>query len=142
MEKMRIAEKMELAKQEVQNIAEFALAAGFQSPEPLVTVWLEYLSYLCRNINFGSEKEVKMLRATFTLAWDSLGRQFGELADPNCEILQLWGRLEYGPLNDSVKGKELWTTVMESSDNGTKSGLWVEFAHLELQKKGIDGGRK
>jgi len=29
----------------------------------------------------------------------------------------------------------------ESSDNNTKSGLWIEFAHLEL-KKGAEGTRK
>ena len=140
-EKMRIAEKMELSKQEVQNIVELALGAGFHSPEPLVTIWLEYLSYLRRNINFKCEKEVEILRATFTLAWDTLGRQFGVLADCNCEILQMWGRLEYGPLNDLPKGKELWTTVMESADNASKTGMWIEFAHLEL-KKGVDGARK
>lgn len=138
---MRIAEKIELPKQEVQNIAEFALAAGFQTPEPLVTIWLEYLSYLRRNTSYSSEKEVEILRATFSLAWDSLGRQFGVLADSNCEILQMWGRMEYGPLSDLVKGKELWTTVMESADNPNKSALWIEFSHLEL-RKGVDGARK
>lgn len=140
-EKMRIAEKMELPKQEVQSIAEFALAAGFRTPEPVVTIWLEYISYLRRNTNFSNEKEIEILRATFALAWETLGRQFGVLADSNCEMLQLWGRLEYGPLHDFVKGKELWTTVMESADNGSKSALWIEFAHLEL-KKGVDGARK
>lgn len=140
-EKMRIAEKMELPKQELQNIAEFALAAGFQSPEPLVTIWLEYLSYLRRNTNYSVDKEVEILRATFELAWDTLGRQFGVLADSSCEILQMWGRLEYGPLSDLLKGKELWTTVMESADNPSKSGMWIEFAHLEM-RRGVDGARK
>lgn len=138
---MRIAEKMELSKQDVQAVAEFALAAGFQTPEPVVNIWLEYLTYLRRNINFKCEKEVEIMRATFSLAWDTLGRQFGVLADCNCEILQMWGRLEYGPLNDLAKGKELWTTVMDSADNASKTGLWIEFAHLEL-RKGVDGARK
>lgn len=140
-EKLRIAEKDEQTKQQVQVIAEAAFAAGFQTPEPLVTIWLEYLSYLRRNTSFDNEKESDILRANFALAWDSLGRQFDVLADSNCEILQMWGRLEYGPLNDLSKGKELWTTVMESADNPNKSGLWIEFAHLEL-KKGVDGARK
>lgn len=140
-EKMRIAERMELSKQEVQSVAEYALAAGFQTPEPVVTIWLEYLSYLRRNINFKCEKEVEILRATFSLAWDTLGKQFGVLADCNCEILQMWGRLEYGPLDDLAKGKELWTTVMDSADNASKTGMWIEFAHLEL-RRGVDGTRK
>lgn len=140
-EKMRIAEKMEFPREDVQGIAEFALAAGFHWPEPVVTIWLEYLSYVRRTTNYDKENEIEMLRATFTLAWDTLGRQFGEKADQTCELLQMWGRLEYGPLNDLAKGKELWTTVMSSADNDQKSGLWIEFAYLEL-KKGVDGARK
>lgn len=140
-EKMRIAEKLELAKQEVQNILELALAAGFNAPEPLVSIWLEYLAYLRRHTNYTVEKEVDILRANFKLAWDTLGRQFGVLADSQCEILQFWGRLEYGPLNDLQHGRELWTTVMESADNSSKSGLWIEFAHLEL-KRGAENARK
>lgn len=140
-EKMRIAEKMEFPREDVQAIAELALAAGFDWPEPLVTIWLEYLSYVRRTTNYDKETEVELLRATFRLAWKSLGEQFGDKADQQCEILQMWGRLEYGPLSDLAKGKELWTSVMTSSDNDQKSGLWIEFAYLEL-KKGVDGARK
>lgn len=140
-EKLRIAEKLELNKQQLQSFFEQALAAGFNTPEPLVSIWLEYLSYLRRNTNFTIDKEAEILRANFTLAWDSLGRQFGVLADSQCEILQFWGCLEYGPLYDLQKGKELWTTVMESADNANKSGLWIEFAQLEL-KRSVDSARK
>lgn len=140
-EKMRIAERMELNKNEVKGVLELALAAGFPTAEQYVSIWLEYLSYLRRNTTFTCEKECEILRATFTMAWDLLGRQFGVLADCECEILQFWGRLEYGPLNDLAKGKQLWTTVMDSADNAEKSALWIEFAHLEM-KKGPDGARK
>lgn len=140
-EKMRIAERMELNRDEVKAVLENALTAGFATAEQYVSIWLEYLSYLRRNTAFTCEKECEIIRATFTMAWDLLGRQFGVLADCECEILQFWGRLEYGPLNGLAKGKELWTTVMESADNATKSALWIEFAHLEM-KKGPDGARK
>lgn len=140
-EKMRIAERMELNKNEVKGVLELALAAGFPTAEQYVAIWLEYLSYLRRNTTFTCEKECEIIRATFTMAWDLLGRQFGVLADCECQILQFWGRLEYGPLNDLAKGKQLWTTVMESADNSEKSALWIEFAHLEM-KKGPDGARK
>lgn len=140
-EKIRIVERKELPKQEVQAILEFALTAGFQTPEPIVTIWLEYLAYLRRNTDYENEKDVELLRANFNLCWTSLGKQWDALADCNCEILQFWGRLEYGPLFDAIKGRELWTTVMESSDNSTKSGLWIEFIQLEL-KKGVEAARK
>lgn len=140
-EKIRIVEKSDMAKHEAQNTLEQALAAVFDTPEPVVAIWLEYLAYLRRHTNFAVEKEAEILRANFDLAWNSLGRQFGVLADTQCEILQFWGRLEYGPLNDLPRGRELWTTVMESADNANKSGLWIEFAHLEL-KRGVDNARK
>lgn len=140
-EKIRIVERRELPKQEVQKILEFALAAGFQTPEPIVTIWLEYLAYLRRNTDYENEKDVELLRANFNLCWTSLGKQWDALADCNCEILQFWGRLEYGPLFDPVKGRDLWITVMESSDNSTKSGLWIEFIQLEL-KKGVEAARR
>lgn len=140
-EKMHIAERMELSKDDVKSVLESALETGFAAADQYVAIWLAYLSYLRRNTAFACEKECEILRATFTMAWDLLGRQFGVLADCECEILQFWGRLEYGPLNDLAKGKQLWTTVMESADNSEKSALWIEFAHLEM-KKGPDGARK
>uniref|UniRef100_A0A1A9VRE6 RRM domain-containing protein n=1 Tax=Glossina austeni TaxID=7395 RepID=A0A1A9VRE6_GLOAU len=132
--RMRLFEKMGKTKEEIQEILEGAVAAGFQTPEPTVLIWLEYLTYLRRHTDWRNENECDTLRKTFNLAWTILGQQWGVLADCNCEILQFWGRLEYGPLQDSKRGKELWTTVMESSDNASKSGLWIEFALLEMRR--------
>lgn len=110
--RMRLFEKMGKTKEEIQEILEGAVAAGFQTPEPTVLIWLEYLTYLRRHTDWRNENECDTLRKTFNLAWTILGQQWGVLADCNCEILQFWGRLEYGPLQDSKRGKELWTTVM------------------------------
>ncbi|KAI8128238.1 Squamous cell carcinoma antigen recognized by T-cells 3 [Lucilia cuprina] len=131
--RMTILEKMEKPVQEVQEVLETALAAGFQTPEPAVSIWLEYLTYLRRHTNWLNPDECEVLRKNFNLGWTILGQQWGVLADCNCEILQFWGRLEYGPLRDPKKGKELWNTVMESSDNSTKSALWMEFVLLEMR---------
>lgn len=137
-EKMFIGERMELPKQEVQNITEDAFAATVNSPDAFHMVWFEYISYLRRNTNFSNEKEIELLRANLALGWESLEKQF---ADPYCELLKLWGRLEYGQLHDTAKGKELWTTVLESTNNRNNAALWIEFAHLELAK-GCDAARK
>lgn len=137
-EKMFIGERMELPKQEVQNITEDAFAATVSSADAFHIVWIEYISYLRRNTNFTNEKEVEMLRANLALGWDSLEKQN---ADPYCELLKLWGRLEYNQLHDTAKGKELWTTVLESMSNRSNAALWIEFAHLELSK-GCDAARK
>ncbi|XP_055843530.1 squamous cell carcinoma antigen recognized by T-cells 3 [Episyrphus balteatus] len=139
--RMQLLEKMEKSRQEIQEVLESSLSVGFQTPEPVVAIWLEYLTYLRRLTNYEDEEECEVLRRNFNLCWNSLGQQWGVLADCNCEILQFWGRLEYGPLQDPKKGKELWTTVMESSDNATKSGLWIEFSQLELRRD-LDATRK
>ncbi|XP_075159075.1 RNA-binding protein 4F [Haematobia irritans] len=132
--RMQLLEKSDQPKTAVQEVLESAAAAGFQSPEPAVAVWLEYLTYLRRHTDWSDVDECDIVRKNFNLAWTILGQQWGVLADCNCEILQFWGRLEYGPLQDPKKGKELWTTVMESADNATKSGLWIEFALLEMRR--------
>lgn len=139
--RMQLLENMDKSRQEIQEVLESSLSVGFQTPEPVVAIWLEYLSYLRRCTNYEDEEDCEILRRNFNLCWNSLGQQWGVLADCNCEILQFWGRLEYGPLQDPKKGKELWSTVMESSDNATKSGLWIEFSQLELRRD-LDATRK
>lgn len=76
--KMRLGEKLGFGKNEVKEIFEQGLEAGFQTPEPLVALWLEYLSYLARNTNFDEEKEVivqdifwqRNLNDIFYVDWD------------------------------------------------------------------------
>ncbi|XP_011290668.1 squamous cell carcinoma antigen recognized by T-cells 3 isoform X2 [Musca domestica] len=139
--RIQVLEKLERSKTEIQEVLESAAVAGFQTPEPAVAVWLEYLTYLRRHTDWTDPDECDIMRKNFNLAWTILGQQWGVLADCNCEILQFWGRLEYGPLQDPKKGKELWTTVMESADNALKSGLWIEFALLEMRRD-LDATRR
>ncbi|EAT35909.1 AAEL011963-PA [Aedes aegypti] len=140
-EKMRIFERERRDKADVLKIMEEVATVEFQAPEPAVKVWLEYLTYLRRHCHFEDEKERDILRSNFELAWNQLGRTWGEMADPECKILQFWGRLEYGSLGDPLKGRELWQNVMDSSDNCTRVGLWIEYAELE-SKRGTDPVRK
>ncbi|XP_012154963.1 squamous cell carcinoma antigen recognized by T-cells 3 isoform X2 [Ceratitis capitata] len=138
---MLLLEQLGKSREDVQEVLESAMTAGFQSAEPAVAVWMEYLTYLRRHLDFENENECDILRKNFNLAWTILGQQWGVLADCNCEILLFWGRLEYGPLRDAKRGKELWTTAMESADNATRSGLWIEFAQLELRSD-LESARK
>lgn len=111
-EKMRILEVNQAKWEEVQTILEEATVAGFQSPEPIVSIWLEYVTYLARKTDFQKDSERENLRRNFQFAWDTLGRDWGALADPQCKILQYWSKLEYGKLGSAVKGRDLWYTVM------------------------------
>uniref|UniRef100_A0A182JKK0 RRM domain-containing protein n=1 Tax=Anopheles atroparvus TaxID=41427 RepID=A0A182JKK0_ANOAO len=142
-EKMRIAERhhKDSAKMMILKIMEDVATAGLQTPEASVKVWLEYLTYLRRVTDFTSEKERDILRANFDLAWNQLGRAWGVLADPQCKILQFWGRLEYEAMGEPSKGRDLWHSVMDSADNSTRTGLWIEFTELEA-KRGADSVRK
>ncbi|XP_037937813.1 squamous cell carcinoma antigen recognized by T-cells 3 isoform X2 [Teleopsis dalmanni] len=132
--RMNLFEKHGKPREDVQTVLESAMSVGFQTPEPAVAIWLEYLTYLRRNVDWQCENDCEILRKNFGMAWSVLGQQWSVLADCDCEILQFWGRLEYGPLGDYKRGKELWTTVMDSSDNALKSGLWIEFAQLESKR--------
>ncbi|XP_050068573.1 squamous cell carcinoma antigen recognized by T-cells 3 [Anopheles maculipalpis] len=142
-EKMRIVERQAkpTSKMTILKIMEDVASAGLQTPEASVKVWLEYLTYLRRVTDFASEKERDILRANFDLAWNQLGRTWGVLADPQCKILQFWGRLEYEALGEPSKGRDLWYSVMDSADNSTRVGLWIEFIELEA-KRGPDAVRK
>lgn len=140
-EKMRIFETNQESRESIQKVLEDATSLQFNSPGPIVKVWIEYLSYLTRITNFKEEKEVEVLRKNFNLAWNNLGWQYGNLADCDCEILRFWGRVEYSKINDANQGKQFWNTVMESNENYTKTGLWIEFAQLEHEHRGADAAR-
>ena len=139
--KIRILERMGKSIEEVKLVIETVMSMFFHTPEPVVEVWLAYLAFYKRNIDMNDEKQRDKLRANFKICWDTLGRAHRDTADPNCEILQFWGRLEYGPLNDMLSGRDLWTNVINSTDNSTKAGLWIEFANLEL-KRNVESARK
>ncbi|CRL07305.1 CLUMA_CG020283, isoform A [Clunio marinus] len=140
-EKMRIFEQNKKSRQDIQSILETACAIQYNNAEPVVKVWLEYLSYLVRVTNFQDNDEKEVLRKNFNLAWNTLGWQYGNLADCECEILKFWGRVEYEKFEDGNQGKQLWNTVMESNDNYTKTGLWLEFVAMEQKFRGTEGAR-
>lgn len=140
-EKMRIFESKKAPREDVQKILEEACAVQYNSPDPIVRIWIEYLSYLVRIADFSDEKQVEILRSNFNLGWTTLGWQYGNLADSECEILKFWGRIEYTKFKDENQGRQLWNTVMESSDNCLKTSLWLEFANLEHQYRNADAAR-
>lgn len=53
---------------------EAAVAIGFKTLEPLVQIWLEYLTYLRRLTDFKNEKVIEIVRKNFDLAYSTLGQ--------------------------------------------------------------------
>jgi hypothetical protein len=72
---------------------EEACAIHYNNAEPIVKVWIEYLSYLSRVTNFSDTKKKEILRKNFNFAWDSLGRMYGSL--------------EYTKFGDGNEGRRL-----------------------------------
>lgn len=128
-EKMRTLELKKAPREAVQAVIEEAAVVGFQTPSPIVNIWLEYLSYLSRNTDYQNTEEREHLRRNFQFSWDTLGRDWGALADVECKILQYWSKLEYGKLGSAIKGRDLWYTVMGKSKEITyyKSNLMLFF---------------
>lgn len=130
LEKRKGEERAEI-KQKLTKTIEMALASQFGQPEMSTRVWLEYLTILRRLTNTAEEAEVEVLRKNFDLAWSSLSRQWGDLADTNGEILKFQARLEYVVLNDPVHGRELWNSVLGFGTNSQNAGVWLEFIGME-----------
>lgn len=140
-EKIHHLENINSSTDDVKKVLEKASSVQYNSPEPLVKIWIEYLSYLTRVTNFDDEKQKEILRKNFELSWNTLGYQFGDLADCDCEILKLWGCVEYSKLNDHEQGKQLWNSAIGSNDNSKKTALWIEFAQLEQKYRGNEAAR-
>lgn len=67
------------------------------------------MSNLCL---FVFQSQVADLRAAFRRTWDRLSEQYGELADTNYEVLQLWALVEYSQLNSPSNGAAIWGEIL------------------------------
>lgn len=56
--------------------------------------------------------QVEDLRNAFRRTWDRLSEQYGELADTNYEVLQLWALVEYSHLNCPSSGAAIWGEIL------------------------------
>lgn len=138
LEKIRLSEKEGKPKVEVTEIAQQAFEATVNDSKGHLNVWLEYLSYIKRNTNLSDEKDVEILRKNMELGHDTLTERS---ADANNEFDQLCARIEYGPLKNSDLGYQHYDKAMKNYNNSNKAILWIEFAHLDLNR-GADAARK
>lgn len=138
-EKMRVLEKMGVAKADVTNTAQQAFEATNNDVRGHLNVWLEYLSYIKRNTNLENDKEVEVLRKTMELGQDSLARRS---ADGNSEFDQLCARIEYGSLKNGDEGYKHYDKVIKNFGNQNKAIMWIDFAHLDLNRRGVDAARR
>ncbi|KAH8396075.1 hypothetical protein KR222_002677, partial [Zaprionus bogoriensis] len=107
--------------------------------EMSVELHLDYLAYRVRNTDVTSDEQVEDLRVAFRRTWDRLSEQYGELADTNYEVLQLWALVEYSHLSCPNSGATIWGEILSYAGNSAKSHLWIAYAQMEFQ---YNDGRK
>lgn len=136
--KLNEAEKQNLPKAEITEIAQQAFEATNSDAVGHLNIWLQYLSFIKRSTNVSNEKDVQLLRKTMELGVDALARRS---ADPENQFDRLCARIEYDVLKDAAQGYEYFNGAVMNPNNNYKANLWIEFAYLEASKS-IDAARK
>lgn len=113
-QRLKVYEFLGKNREEIKAVMEEGLGASSQIPENTLCLWIEYLTILRRLTDFSNEDSCNLLRKNFDYALTAIKVQWRDqiIVDPNCEILQLWALLEYGPLKNPERGKELWTSIL------------------------------
>lgn len=134
-EEIRWKEKMDVP---VMSTVNRALEATTSDVKGFLNVWLEYLSYFKRKTDITSEKDVETLRKTMELGIESLAERS---ADAFSEFDRLCAHIEYSFLKNGDSGYQHYDNVIKNFNNQNKAALWIEFAHLDLNR-GVDAARR
>ncbi|XP_076344868.1 spliceosome associated factor 3, U4/U6 recycling protein-like isoform X2 [Tachypleus tridentatus] len=116
----------------VKETVDRALQAGFTQEEEFRQLWLTFLDYLRRRIDWNGEnaKELSELRETFERVVDHMNQSFGSEADPSCTILQYWAKIEAKFCKNMTRARELWNNIINQG-RGSGVRIWLEYANLE-----------
>ncbi|XP_013783856.1 squamous cell carcinoma antigen recognized by T-cells 3-like [Limulus polyphemus] len=116
----------------VKETVDRALQAGFTQEEEFRQLWLTFLDYLRRRIDWNGEntKELSELRETFERVIDHMTQSFGADADPGCIILQYWAKIEAKFCKNMTRARELWNNIINQG-RGSEVRIWLEYANLE-----------
>lgn len=126
---LRCLERYSVPRNEVIQVFERGLKAGFQSGSDFLHLWTAYLDYTRRVTDFSDEKDVASLRKSFVMAADHLAAIPD--ADPNFSILQYSAKVEAAHCNSLQVAREIWDNMMQLPILSSQALLWVEFFNLE-----------
>ncbi|XP_023217913.1 squamous cell carcinoma antigen recognized by T-cells 3-like [Centruroides sculpturatus] len=107
---------MERHKQPHENIKEIierALQAGFSQADEFRLLWLTYLDYLRRRIKRSQD--------------------FDDENDHSIDILRYWARIEAKLCKNMDKARELWNKIL-SHGHASEAQMWIEYANFERIK--------
>ncbi|KAJ9576204.1 hypothetical protein L9F63_006937 [Diploptera punctata] len=130
---IRALERYNKPFEEVKEVMEQALSVGFTSAEDYRSIWLCYIEYMRRRVDWKADDNstsLTELRATFNRACEHLAQYFGLQGDPNCDILQYWARIEAAHCKNFEKFRLLWTDILSMGHDKTAS-MWLEYIRLE-----------
>lgn len=130
---LRALERYERPFDEIKDVMEQALSVGFSTAEDYRNLWLGYIDYVRRRVDWHADHqsaELAELRGTFNRACEHLAQCFGLQGDPSCDILQYWARIEAVYCKNLEKFRLLWSDILSQGHDKT-AAMWLEYIQWE-----------
>ncbi|PNF41960.1 Squamous cell carcinoma antigen recognized by T-cells 3 [Cryptotermes secundus] len=130
---LRALERYKKPFDEVKDVMEQALSVGFSTAEDYRSLWLCYIEYMRRRVDWGTDHQstqMEELRTTFNRACDHLAQYFGLEGDPGCDILQYWARIEAAYCKNPEEFRRLWSDILSQGHDKT-AAMWLEYIQWE-----------
>ncbi|XP_066945811.1 squamous cell carcinoma antigen recognized by T-cells 3-like [Macrobrachium rosenbergii] len=118
----------------IKGALEIGLGCGLQSGSEATRMWMAYLVYLRRQIDWDKEFEKPLhdVREACQQAIEMIDDNFGEEGDIDSEVARFWARIETELAKNPERSREIWNDIiMKRNDNFKNSSLWLEFINLE-----------
>ena len=131
---LRCMEKCSKPHEEMKGILEEALKSGMQTAEDYRNMWLEYCSYFCRRIDWGTKEEGPLLlelRETVRSACEHLEQYFGNDGDPACQLLRFLATVDAVHSRKMEEARKTWNDILYKGHKSSAAS-WLQYIHLEM----------
>lgn len=129
---LKALERSRSPHQKLTEAMEQALGAGFGQGQDYQKLWLTFLDYLRRRVDWSqgdSSEALRDLRRAFEKAVEHLV-QYQEETDLCSPILKYWAKVEAKFCDNLPKARELWNEVTHQG-RATDAQTWLDFANFE-----------
>ncbi|KAM7296825.1 squamous cell carcinoma antigen recognized by T-cells 3 [Ixodes scapularis] len=129
---LKALERSRSPHQKLTEAMEQALGAGFGQGQDYQKLWLTFLDYLRRRVDWSqgdSSEALRDLRRAFEKAVEHLV-QYQEETDLCSPILKYWAKVEAKFCDNLPKARELWNEVTHQG-RATDALTWLDFANFE-----------
>jgi len=126
---LRALERYQATEEEVTNILEQGLSAGFSPPASYLELWLTYIDYTRRRVEWesgGTNPSMEKLRSVFERARLHLGEVGG---DPAMQVARYQGNLEADQYGRMETARQIWAVTLQACP--ASAALWLEYIALE-----------